>query len=193
MIILGQSLLSDELYDEHFVCDLAKCKGGCCVEGDAGAPLTEEETLILADIAGRVAPFMIPEGIETVNKMGYWVKDNEGDLTTPLVEGKQCAYVFFDEKGIARCAIEQAFDEGLIDFQKPISCHLYPIRISKYPHYEALNYHRWPLCDCAREKGKKLNVRVYRFLKESLTRKYGEEWFEELEEYIRFSYPEEQL
>ncbi len=163
------------------------------MEGDSGAPLTEDETRLLADIAGRVAPFMIAEGIETVNKLGYWVKDDEGDLTTPLVDGKQCAYVFFDEQGIARCAIERAFDEGLIDFQKPISCHLYPIRISKYPHYEALNYHRWPLCDCAREKGKQLNVRVYRFLKESLTRKFGEEWFEELEEYIRFSYPEEPL
>ena len=191
MIILGQTLLSDELYEECFVCDLPVCKGGCCVEGDSGAPLEEQETKILAEIYSRVVPFMIAEGIAAVNDQGNWVKDEEGDLTTPLVDGKQCAYVFFDDKGIAKCAIERAFEEGLTDFQKPVSCHLYPIRISKYPHYEALNYHRWPVCDCARAKGKRLNVRVYEFLKESLARKYGVEWFEELEAYIRFSYKEE--
>ncbi len=192
MIILGQTLLSDEVYEEQFVCDLDICKGGCCVEGDAGAPLTEEEKKVLADIAGRVAPFMIPEGIATINAVGYWVEDDDGELTTPLVDGKQCAYVFYDEQHIARCAIERAYEEGLIDFQKPVSCHLYPIRISKYPHYDALNYHRWPLCNCARAKGSKLNVRVYRFLKDSLIRMYGKEWYDELEAYIRYSYPEEE-
>lgn len=191
MIILGHTLLSDELYEERFVCDLPVCKGGCCVEGDAGAPLEEEETGILETVAARVAPFMIEAGIEAVNTQGYWVKDDEGDLTTPLVDGKQCAYVFYDDEGIAKCAIERAFEEGLIDFRKPVSCHLYPVRISKYPNYEALNYHRWPVCNCARAKGKQLNVRVYEFLKESLVRKYGAEWFEELEAYIRFSYKEE--
>ncbi len=191
MIILGQTLLSDELYEERFVCDLPACKGGCCVEGDAGAPLEEEEVKILSEIAGRVVPFMIADGLAAVSKQGYWVKDSEGDLTTPLVDGKQCAYVFFDHEGIAKCAIERAFEEGLIDFQKPVSCHLYPIRISKYPNYEALNYHRWPVCNCARAKGGQLNVRVFKFLEESLTRKYGAEWFEELEAYIRFSYKEE--
>jgi hypothetical protein len=187
MIILGKTLLSDELYEERFVCDLQVCKGGCCIEGDAGAPLEEEETKKLTEIAGRVVPFMTEEGIAAVKDQGYWVKDTEGDLTTPLVDGKQCAYVFFDDDGIAKCAIEKAFEECLIDFQKPISCHLYPIRISKYPNYDALNYHRWPICNCARIKGNKLNVRVYKFLKDSLIRKYGEEWFEELEAYIRFS------
>lgn len=191
MIILGHTLLSDELYEERFVCDLPVCKGGCCVEGDAGAPLEEEETGILETVAARVAPFMIEAGIEAVNAQGYWVKDVEGDLTTPLVDGKQCAYVFYDDEGIAKCAIERAYEEGLIDFRKPVSCHLYPVRISKYPNYEALNYHRWPVCNCARAKGKQLNVRVYEFLKESLVRKYGTEWFEELEAYIRFSYKEE--
>lgn len=192
MIILGQTLLSDELYEEQFVCDLIKCKGGCCVHGDAGAPLTEEETVILAEIAGEVAPFMIPEGIETVNSQGFWVKDTDGDLTTPLVDGKQCAYVYYDADGIAKCAIERAFEEGVIDFQKPVSCHLYPVRATKYPHYDALNYHRWPVCDPARKHGKKLNVRVYRFLKDALIRRFGAEWYEELEEYIRYSYPEMQ-
>ncbi|MFP4065121.1 MAG: DUF3109 family protein [Bacteroidales bacterium] len=184
MIVLDKTLLSDELYTEQFVCDLDVCKGGCCVEGDAGAPLTEEETFILEEISGQVAPFMAPEGIDAVGKDGYWVKDFEGDLTTPLVEGKQCAYVFFDKDGIAKCAIERAWEEGLTDFQKPISCHLFPIRVQAYPNYEALNYFRWPLCDCARAKGKKEQVRVFRFLKDALIRKYGAQWYEELEAYF---------
>ncbi len=190
MIILGQTLLSDELYEEQFVCDLSKCKGGCCVQGDAGAPLTDDETAILVEIAGDVAPFMIPEGLDAINSQGFWVKDAEGDLTTPLVDGQQCAYVFFDPQGIAKCAIERAFEEGLIDFRKPVSCHLYPVRVTKYPHYDALNYHRWPVCDPARRHGKKQKVRVFEFLKDALTRRFGAEWYEELKEYIRYSFPE---
>lgn len=186
MIILGDCILSDELYEEQFVCDLPVCKGGCCVEGDAGAPLTGEETLILARIASQLIPYMIPEGLAAIDKQGYWVQDEEGELTTPLVEGRQCAYVFFDDAGIAKCAIEKAWEQGLVDFQKPISCHLYPIRVKKYPHYEALNYHRWPLCDCARVKGKGAGVRVYRFLKDALIRKYGVEWYDDLEAYISY-------
>ncbi|MFO7872884.1 MAG: DUF3109 family protein [Bacteroidales bacterium] len=188
MIILGDTVLSDELYEEQFVCDLPVCKGGCCIEGDAGAPLTKEETFILEEISGRVLPFMIGDGVQAVNDQGYWVKDDDGDLTTPLVDGKQCAYVFYDSGRIAKCAIERAFEEGLVDFQKPISCHLFPIRITKYPHYEALNYFRWHLCDCARLKGQKKKVRVYRFLKEPLIRRYGKEWYEELEAYIHYTY-----
>ncbi len=190
MIIIGNCILSDELMEEQFVCDLPACLGGCCVEGDAGAPLSEEECQVLESIAGRVAPFMITEGVEAIDKQGYWVRDGDGDLTTPLVDGKQCAYVFYGETGVAMCAIEKAWEAGLIDFQKPLSCHLYPIRIQSYPHYEALNYHRWPLCDPARLNGKKHRVRVYRFLKDALVRKYGEAWYEELEQYVRYSLKE---
>lgn len=188
MIILGDTVLSDELYEEQFVCDLPVCKGGCCVEGDAGAPLTEEESFILEEIFDRIRPFMMREGVRAVNKQGSWVKDNEGELTTPLVAGKQCAYVFYDSKGIAKCAIERAYEKGRVDLQKPVSCHLFPIRITKYPQYEALNYFRWHLCDCARVKGKKEKVRVYRFLREPLIRKYGKEWFEELEAYVDYAF-----
>jgi len=190
MIILGNCLLSDDIYEERFVCDLSVCKGGCCVEGDAGAPLEEEELTVLEEIAGRVAPFMTAEGIQAVDAQGYWVKDEDGDLTTPLVDGKQCAYVYYDKMGIAFCAIERAWEEGLVDFRKPVSCHLYPIRITKHPGYDALNYHRWPVCDPARRKGRVQKVRVYRFLKEALIRKYGSEWYEELEAYVRYSYQE---
>lgn len=188
MIIIGNTLLSEEIYLEHFVCDLPVCKGGCCVEGDAGAPLEEHETLILQEIFSLVKPFMMPEGIATVEEYGTWVKDFHGEPSTPLVNGKQCAYVFFDTDGTARCAIEKAGEEGVIGFRKPISCHLYPIRITSYPHYDALNYHRWPICNCARKNGKKLNVRVFRFLKDALIRKYGTEWYEELEAYISYSF-----
>lgn len=131
---------------------------------------------------------MIPEGIATVEANGTWVKDFHGEPSTPLVHGKQCAYVFFDADGTARCAIEKAAEEGVIDFRKPVSCHLYPIRVTSYPHYDALNYHRWPICNCARKNGKKLNVRVFRFLKDALIRKYGSEWYEELEAYISYSF-----
>ncbi len=184
MIILGNCLLSDELFSEFFTCDLNACRGGCCVEGDAGAPLDEEETVILESISDKFTPFMEHEGISAIDSQGHWVRDEDGDITTPLVEGKQCAYSCFDEKGIAGCAIEKAFEKGLTDFRKPISCHLYPVRIHKYPHYDALNYHRWPLCDPARECGRAGGVRVFRFLREALVRKYGEKWYRELEEYF---------
>ncbi len=191
MIILDKTLLSDELYSERFVCDLKACKGGCCVEGEAGAPLTEEETGILNKVLVKISPFMAPEGLAAIGQQGHWVVDRDGDLTTPLVGGKQCAYAFFDGDGVARCAIEKAFEAGLTGFRKPISCHLYPIRITEYPHYEALNYHRWPICKHARIKGKELNVRVVHFAREALVRKYGQKWYGELEEYIRLGLHED--
>ena len=190
MIIIGNTLLSDELYLERFVCDLPVCKGGCCVQGDAGAPLELEETKELQSIFPHVQAFMTEPGLLAVQQLGLWVEDEDGELTTPLVEGNQCAYVFFDQNDIAGCAIEQAYLKGLIRFQKPVSCHLYPIRITSYPHYDALNYHQWPICNCARKKGKKLDVRVYRFVKDALIRKYGSAWYEELEAYIRHSFEE---
>ncbi len=190
MIVLGNCVLSDELYEGQFFCDLMACKGGCCVEGDSGAPVSEAETAILEEIAGRIVPYMIPDGKDAIERQGYWVKDSDGELTTPLVEGKQCAYVCFDHDGVAKCAIEMAWEAGVVDFQKPISCHLYPIRVKVYPHYDALNYHRWPLCDPARTRGRKKKVRVYRFLKGALVRKYGLQWYEDLEAYLRYRFGE---
>lgn len=190
MIILGQTLISDEVYLEQFVCDLPVCKGGCCIEGDAGAPLSQEETEILQKIYPKVKPYMIEQGIATVEKVGTWVNDPAGEPVTPLVTEGPCAYVYYDEHDIAKCAIEKAWEQGAISFQKPVSCHLYPIRVTAYPHYDALNYHRWPICNCARKKGKKLKVRVYRFLKDALIRKYGKQWYEELEAYITMAFDE---
>ncbi len=187
MIIIGNALLSDDLYLERFVCELPVCLGGCCVEGEAGAPLEEAETQILQEIFSAVRPFMIAEGIDTVLTDGVWVRDKQGEHVTPLVQGRQCAYVYYDDIGIAKCAIERAFEKGVVEFRKPISCHLYPIRVTKYPHYDALNYHQWPICKAARKNGKKLDVRIFRFCRDALVRKYGQDWYDELEAYVDLS------
>ncbi len=184
MIIIDNTLISDEIYTECFVCNLPACHGGCCVHGDAGAPLDKDETQILERIYPSIKPYLRPEGISAIEKNGCWT-DETGDFTTPLVNRQECAYVFFDDDKIAKCAIEKAWEEGVTDFKKPISCHLYPIRITRYSNYEAVNYHRWPICDPARNNGKALKVKIYQFLKEPLVRKYGENWYEQLDEYIK--------
>ena len=181
MIELDGTLISDEIFEKKFVCDLNACKGACCIEGESGAPLDEDELDILESIQDKIKPFMREEGIEAVEEQGAFVLDWDGEYTTPLVDGKECAYVQFDEQGIAKCAIEAAYRAGEILWKKPISCHLYPIRISKLKDYDALNYHHWPICAPACDCGSKLDVRVFRFLKEPLIRKYGEQWYSELE------------
>lgn len=185
MIIIGKTLISDEIYTEHFVCDLKACKGACCVEGDEGAPLSHEETLILEKIFPFVEPYLSDKSISEIMKEGFWELGKDGEPVTPLVDGAQCAYVFYDEEGVARCAIERAWEEGLIDFQKPLSCHLYPIRISRLENHDALNYHRWHICNAAVKKGRKQKVRIFRCVKNALIRKYGSEWYDELDAYVR--------
>ncbi len=187
MIIIGNILMSDEIYLEHFACDLDKCKGACCVEGDAGAPLLQEEKNILATVFEKVKPYMMEKGIETVENEGAWVNDMQGEPVTPLIDGGACAYVYFDPKGTAKCAIETAFNNGEIDFPKPVSCHLYPVRVTSHEHYDALNYHRWTICFCARKNEAKSKVRVFRFVKDAIVRKYGEQWYEELDEYVKIA------
>src|SRR6478735_3592154 len=159
MIAIDKTLISEDLLEKKFVCDLNACKGACCVAGDSGAPLDKEELSILDSVLDKVKPYMVKKGIKAVEKHGTYVLDSDGDYTTTLVsEGAECAFVFFDEKNIAKCAIEQAYLEGKIDWKKPISCHLYPIRISDYKAYEAVNYHSWHICKPACECGKQLNV-----------------------------------
>jgi len=180
MIPIGNTIVSDEVIKEKFVCDLSKCKGACCVEGESGAPLEEEELEILEKIYDDVKPYLTKEGITAIEKKGYYHKDSDGDWVTPLVKAKgACAYTIF-ENGIAQCGIEKAYREGKIDFQKPVSCHLYPVRITKYKDYDAVNYHEWEICAPACKLGKQLKVPVYVFLKDSLVRKYGISWYEEL-------------
>jgi hypothetical protein len=180
MLIVDNTIISDDLKTSHFVCDLTKCKGACCVEGDAGAPIDEEEISILEDEITKIKPFMRYEGIEVIEHQGVFDFDNEGHYATPLVNAKECAYVVFDEQGIAMCAIENAWKAGKTKFRKPISCHLYPIRLSRYKDFEAINYHQWHICKPAMDNGKKLRVPLYIFLKVALIRKYGEEYYKQL-------------
>ncbi len=181
MIVIDNTIVSDDLLDKEFVCALDKCKGACCVEGDSGAPLEWEETAILDSIYEQVKPYMTDEGKAAVEKYGTWLIDSEGDFVTPLINGvRECAYTYF-ENGIARCAIEQACREGKIDFTKPISCHLYPVRITKHENYDAVNYNRWNICSPACANGRELGISVYEFVKTALIRKYGQEWYRQLE------------
>ena len=182
MIQIDDKLISEDLFSEEFVCNLAKCKGICCVEGDAGAPLDEDETKILDEIYPKIKPYLRSEGIQAIEEQGTYTLDFEGDLVTPLVNNAECAYVIFDEKGYTKCAIEKAYEDGVIDWQKPISCHLYPIRITEYSNFSAINYHEWDICSDACTLGKELGVKVYQFLKKPLIRKYGEEFYQTLSE-----------
>jgi len=181
MIEVGQVLVSEELFREEFVCNLSKCKGACCIEGDAGAPLEQYEKAVLDEIYPAIMPYMTEKGIATIEGSGTSVIDPDGDLTTPCVNGnKECAYVTW-ENGITKCAIEKAFEAGEIQWQKPMSCHLYPIRITAYPGFDMLHYDRWHICHAACSLGRELKVPVYQFLKSPLIRKYGAEWYAELE------------
>ena len=183
MIIVGQTLVSEELFENHFVCDLNACKGACSIEGERGAPLDADELDRLEEVMDEVKPYMRAEGLKAIEEKGLYEMDVEGDLVTPLVSTHgACAYVYFDEAGIAKCAIEKAYLAGKTSWKKPISCHLYPIRLANLSEYIALNYHHWPICAPACECGSKLQVPVYKFLKEPLERKFGVEWFAELEE-----------
>lgn len=181
MIIINDILISDDILQKKFVCDLNACKGACCVEGDSGAPLEDEETRILDDIYEDIKPYLRKEGIAAIEKQGKYLIDKDGDMVTPLVKkGKECAYTVFED-GKALCGIEKAYLDGKIAWKKPISCHLYPIRIKKLFTGEALNYQEIDICKPACKCGKKLDVSLYKFLKEPLIRKYGEEFFEQLE------------
>ena len=181
MILVEKAVISDDIKENFFVCDLDKCKGACCVEGDAGAPLEDEETIILEEIYPQVKDYLTQEGREAIEAQGTWVIDRDGDKGTPTIGNNgACAYSITDEKGVLKCGIEQASREGKTDFKKPISCHLYPIRITKYDDFDALNYDRWHICDAACVLGNKLGVPIYKFLKEALIRKYGKEWYAEL-------------
>ena len=179
MIQVEDKIISRDVFEKHFVCDLNACKGACCVEGDSGAPLRIEERKILEDIYEKVKPYMRKEGVAEIENQGLGVYDVDGDLTTPLVNNRECAFVI-KEKGISLCSIEKAYLDGKIDFKKPISCHLFPIRIKEYRDFDAVNYEEIKICKPACDCGSKLEVPVYAFLKEPLIRKYGADWYKEL-------------
>ena len=179
MLSIDHVLISDAVLNEYFACDFSACKGLCCVEGDAGAPLEEEEISILEDCFDSIKPYMLQAGIQAVEQNGVFDYDADGNLVTPLINDKECVFVYFDENA-SKCAVERAFLEGKIDFQKPISCHLYPIRIKKFDYYERLDYHQWEVCEAARRQGKNLKITVFDYLEEPLTRRYGKAWIKKV-------------
>lgn len=184
ILIQDKILVSFDVIEEQFLCNLSACKGACCWEGDLGAPLEEEELATLDAIVEQVKPYLRPEGIAAIEAQGNYVFNDEGDFkeySTPLVDNAACAYMTIDKQGVAKCGIEEAHRDGKIDFKKPISCHLYPIRISKLTNVEALNYDRWDICSAACTAGEKAKLPVYKFLKEPLIRKYGEAVYNELD------------
>lgn len=178
--------MSDEIVEKHFVCDLNACKGGCCVDGDCGAPLTEDETHILAKIYPEMKHLLSDRYSEEIEAHGTHTWDEEYGFVTPTVNGGICAYGYIDEQGIVKCAIEKAWKNGLIEFQKPLSCHLYPIRVVESEGFQAINYEpRKKLCKPACKLGNKLKTPVYQFLREPLVRKYGEDFYEALDSVAR--------
>ncbi|WP_336068027.1 DUF3109 family protein [Mesoflavibacter sp. CH_XMU1404-2] len=181
MFQLGKTIVSEDIIEKDFVCNLSACKGACCIDGDAGAPLTKEEAEILEDIYPKVKPFLRKKGIEAIEAQGTSTKNEWDEIETPLINGADCAYVIFDNKKTALCGIEEAYNQGEIKWKKPISCHLYPIRVKDYTEFSAVNYERWDICDDACSLGKELQVPIYKFVKEALIRKFGEDWYTELE------------
>ncbi|HIW64956.1 MAG TPA: DUF3109 family protein [Candidatus Alistipes intestinipullorum] len=181
MIEIDDKIVSADLLRECFACDLSQCRGICCVEGNAGAPLEADEVDILEREYEAYRPYMTAEGIEAVERQGFMVVDADGDYTTPLVDDAECAYAR-NENGVTLCAIEKAWLEGKTPFRKPISCHLYPIRLVHFSNGSiGLNYHRWSVCEPARRCGRKLGIPVYRALREPIIRRFGEEFYRALE------------
>ena len=183
MFQLGKTIISEDIIKKDFVCNLSACKGACCIDGDAGAPLEKEEAIILEEIYPKVKPFLRKEGIKVIESQGAFITTEKGELETPLINGADCAYVIFDEHKTALCAIEEAYNQGEVSWKKPVSCHLYPVRVKDYSEFSAVNYHNWQICDDACALGKELQIPVYKFVKEALIRKFGEDWYLELEKF----------
>ena len=189
MLQIQDTLVSLDLLERHFLCDLDKCKGQCCIDGDAGAPITEAEQRKIEEILPEIIDDLSPAAQKEIKENGVAYVDEEGDLVTQLVNGCQCVFTVFEPDGMCHCAIEKAWREGRVDFMKPISCHLYPVRLAEYPTFTAVNLHRWKICKCAEVLGRQKGVRAYEFLKGPLTRRFGQAWYDELvataEEYFK--------
>lgn len=185
MVEIEDKIVSDDLFEEYFCCDLDSCKGICCVEGDAGAPLDADDIENIDANIETIREYMTEEGRNTIDEQGIFVIDSDGDFTTPLINGAECAYCV-QKDGITFCAIERAARDGKIDYLKPISCHLYPIRLSTIGDMTALNYHRWDVCKSAVSCGKAKGIKVYQALKEPIVRAFGEEFFSHLIEVEKY-------
>lgn len=181
MIIIGNTIVSKDFLQARFICDLPHCKGDCCVKGDAGAPLEEEEISLLEDNLDSIRAYMSRDGINTIEQTGVFDYDEQGNFVTPLINDRECAFTGFHENGVSYCTIEKAYEAGKISFRKPVSCHLYPVRLTLKEGFIHINYHRWSICLPAVRKGEKAGLPLYRFLKDALIRKFGQQWYESLE------------
>ncbi len=184
MIVVDNTIISDIITEKHFCCDIKKCHGACCIEGDAGAPLESEEVDYLINKFDIIKPYLTNSSIELIESSGVFDYDQEGKYVTPLLNNKDCAFLYYDGS-IAKCSIEKAYLEKKIKFQKPISCHLYPIRITEYNGFTALNYHEWNICGDAVINGRKQGTLIYQYLKEPLIRRFGKKWYKNLEDEIK--------
>ena len=184
MIVIDNTIISDIITEKHFCCDLKSCSGACCVEGDEGAPLEKQEVDFISSNIEKIKVYMTKPSISQIENSGLFEFDKEGKYVTPLLNKKECVYLFYD-KNIAKCSIEKAFHDKKIKFQKPISCHLYPIRITEYKDFSAINYHQWYICDKAVKLGKVKKILIYEFLKEPLIRKFGEKWYKKLDKEVK--------
>ncbi|MFA9212539.1 MAG: DUF3109 family protein [Candidatus Methylacidiphilales bacterium] len=182
MILLENTIVSEDILEKNFICNLSACKGACCIEGDSGAPITQDELEILEAELENIKPYLTAVSLEAIKTQNFWEKDTDGDLVTTCLPTGECNFSLRDEAGMLKCGIEQAYRDGKASIQKPLSCHLYPIRISNVSEFEALNYHRWDICKPACKLGEEHQVAVYQFLKEPLIRKFGEDWYNELDE-----------
>ena len=185
MIPIGDTLISQDLTERYFCCDLQQCKGACCIEGDAGAPLEKGEFEILRKILPAVWDDLSPEAKKVINRQGVGYIDPENDIVTSIVDGKNCVFTCYDASGICKCAIEKACREGRTDFMKPVSCRLYPVRVKRYKDYQAVNYHRYKTCRNAEANGEQKRILLYQFLREPLIFKFGEEWYHALDHYVK--------
>ena len=190
MFQIGDAVVSRDVVEDKFICDLVACKGICCVEGESGAPLNLDEVSKLEEIVPIVWDDLSPLAQEEINRNGVAYKDYDGDMVTSIVNGKDCVFTYYGEDKICKCAIEKAYREGKTDFYKPISCHLYPIRLQEYKDFTAVNYHKWSVCCDAVKLGRREGVKIYQFLKEPLIRRFGQEWYEELDAVVQQYYSE---
>lgn len=181
MIKVDDCLVSEDLVEKNFSCNVFACKGACCIEGDSGAPLEKQEIKIIEDHLEKIKPFMDESGLKTLSDQSFYEVDDFHELVTTCKPNKECVFVTRQD-GILQCAIEKANEALSFDFPKPISCHLYPVRVAKYGEYYALNYHRWSICVDACVKGNQENTKVYQFAQTALERKFGQDWYKKLEE-----------
>ncbi|MGV8964541.1 MAG: DUF3109 family protein [Candidatus Saccharimonadaceae bacterium] len=185
MLQIDDTIISMDVIEKHFICDLCKCKGQCCVDGESGAPLEKDENEKINEILPTIWNELSPKAQALINEQGISYEDYDGELVTSIINGNECVFTYFDENGVCKCVIDKAYREGRIPIQKPISCHLYPIRLQKYRDFTAVNYHNWSVCKPAIKLGKKEGVPLFKFLKEPLTRKFGEQWYENLCDAVR--------